>query len=158
MDLRIELVTAPSAELRALIEGLDAALNTKYLPEQRHGLSLDALFAPNIRFFIAWRGAEPVGCGGVALFEDYAEVKRMFVVPAARGQGVARAVLARLEAEALAAGISRLRRETGDQQHEAMRLYESSGFLPCPAFGNYLDMTAQAIATSVFLEKPAAPS
>jgi putative acetyltransferase len=153
MGVRVERVTAPIEALRELIAGLDDALNANYLPEQRHGLKLDALFAPHIRFFIAWRGDVAVGCGGIALFADYAEVKRMFVVPAARGTGVAKAVLARLEEAARAAGIRVLRLETGDKQVEAMGLYERSGFVPCPAFGDYVGMTPQAIATSVFLAK-----
>ena len=54
-----------------------------------------------------------VGCGGVALFPDYAEVKRMYVHHTARGQGVADAILDRIEQEVRGAGLSVLRLETG---------------------------------------------
>jgi putative acetyltransferase len=94
-----------------------------------------------------------VGCGGVALFPDYAEVKRMYVRDSARGQGVADAILARLEAEARGAGLSELRLETGVRQVAAMRFYARAGFRECPAFGDYRSMAPQAIATSVFFEK-----
>jgi len=97
-----------------------------------------------------------VGCGGVALFSDYAEVKRMYVRDVARGRCVAQAILARLETEARGAGLALLRLETGDRQAAAMRLYTNSGFRRCSAFGAYATMAPQAIATSVFFEKPLA--
>ena len=88
-----------------------------------------------------------------ALFADFAEVKRMYVRPVARGRGVARAILARLEAEARAARLPMLRLETGDKQGDALRLYRRYGFDDCPAFGAYASMAPHRIATSVFLEK-----
>jgi GNAT superfamily N-acetyltransferase len=69
-----------------------------------------------------------------------AEIKRMFVVPAARGRGLARRLLAELEASAAAAGRSRMILETGIRQPEAIALYESSGYVPVvPKFGYYRD-------------------
>jgi len=86
--------------------------------------------------------------------EYFAEVKRMYVRPHARGRGVAQAVLARIEAEARGAGLSVLRLETGVRQADSIRLYERWGFRKCTAFGAYAQMPAQAIVTSVFYEKP----
>jgi putative acetyltransferase len=117
-------------------------------------LALEALFQPHIRFFIARAKGEAVGCGGVALFADFGELKRMYVSPPARGQGVADAIINRLTEEALTAGLSVLRLETGTQQHAAMRFYSRCGFAPCAAFEPYASMPAAAIVTSVFLEKP----
>ena len=77
----------------------------------------------------------------------------MFVRGAARGRGVAQALLARIEATARDAGMTVLRLETGTEQHVAMRLYHHAGFVPCPAFGHYTAMAPGAIATSVFMEK-----
>jgi putative acetyltransferase len=102
----VELIASPSDELRALIAELEEVLAAEYPPEQRHGLSVDAIFQPHIRFFIAHVGGGAVGCGGVALFADFAEVKRMYVRTEARGRGVADAVLARLEAETRSAGLA----------------------------------------------------
>ena len=151
--VRIEAARAATDEVRELIGELDRVLSAEYPPEQRHGLALDAIFQPHIRFFLARLRGAAVGCGGVALFPDYAEVKRMYVRGSARGQGVADAILARLEAEVSRAGLSVLRLETGVRQIAAMRLYVRSGFRECPAFGDYRSMTPQAIATSVFYEK-----
>ena len=133
---------------------LDAVLGAEYPPEQRHGLSIDELFRPEVRFFVARIGAVAVGCGGVELFADYGEVKRMYSRPAVRGKGVGKALLACIEGEARAAGKPVLRLETGTRQAAAVGLYEAQGFRPCAAFGRYAVMPAQAIATSLFYEKP----
>ncbi len=137
----------------ALIGELDGELSENYAPEQRHGLSLDAIFQPHIRFFVARIEGKAIGCGGVALFGDFAEVKRMYVRPHVRGCGVADAILARVSAEASAAGLTILRLVTGTRQNAAMRFYERCGFAPCTIFEPYASMPPQAIATSVFLEK-----
>lgn len=153
-EITVELVPAATDDMRALIGELDRILSAEYTPEQRHGLALDALFQPHIRFFLAQLDGAAVGCGGVALFDDFAEVKRMYVRNAARRQGVAGAILTRLEDEARKAGLSWLRLETGDNQIAAMQLYTRAGFRRCAAFGDYTAMAPQSIATSVFFEKP----
>ncbi|WP_037908550.1 GNAT family N-acetyltransferase [Actinacidiphila yeochonensis] len=87
----------------------------------------------------------PVASGGWRAQDDAAEgfepgdaeLKRMFVVPTARGRGHARAVLAELEASAAAAGRVRMVLETGLKQPEAIRLYTSCGYEPVGAFGYY---------------------
>jgi putative acetyltransferase len=151
--VRIELAPAATEDVRALVNELETVLAAEYLPEQRHGLALDALFQPHIRFFVARLGGAAVGCGGVALFSDFAEVKRMYVRDAARRRGVAAALMTRLEEEASDAGFSWLRLETGENQIAAMQLYARAGFRRCEAFGDYALMTPQSIVTSVFFEK-----
>jgi putative acetyltransferase len=152
-EVTVETVTVATAEVRELIDELDRTLAHEYLPEQRHGLELSAIFAPHVRFFIARTGNAAVGCGGVAFYETFGEVKRMYVRPTARGGGVARALLSRIETETRANGYGVLRLETGDRQAAAIRLYERAGFRRCGAFGDYAAMNAPAIATSVFFEK-----
>ncbi|MFG2474195.1 GNAT family N-acetyltransferase [Streptomyces fagopyri] len=66
-----------------------------------------------------------------------AELKRMYVVPQARGFGLARRILAALEDDARAAGRTRMVLETGAKQPEAVALYTSSGYAPCVKFGYY---------------------
>ncbi|MCX4847428.1 GNAT family N-acetyltransferase [Streptomyces sp. NBC_00893] len=66
-----------------------------------------------------------------------AELKRMFVIPEGRGNGLARRLLAALEDDARAAGRVRMVLETGDRQPEAIALYASSGYVPCEKFGHY---------------------
>ena len=62
----------------------------------------------------------------------------MFVRPEFRGRGVARRLLAALEAEAHRAGVRTLRLETGERQPEAIRLYESAGYRPIPPYGQFV--------------------
>ncbi|MFF9018088.1 GNAT family N-acetyltransferase [Streptomyces sp. NPDC014870] len=68
-----------------------------------------------------------------------AELKRMYVIPEARGLGLARRILAALEDDARAAGRTRMVLETGTAQPEAIALYTSSGYEPCAKFGHYRD-------------------
>jgi putative acetyltransferase len=149
----IELVPRATDEVRVLLGELDGVLSAGYPPEQRHGLAVEAIFQPHVRFFVARLDGVAVGCGGVAFFPDFAEVKRMYVRDTARGRGVADAILARIETAARGEGQALLRLETGDRQVAAMRLYARLGFRHCAAFGAYAAMAPEAIATSVFFEK-----
>jgi len=151
--ISIERIEAPSDEIRLLIGELDAELSANYPPEQRHGLVLDAIFQPHIRFFLARLDGEAVGCGGVALFEGFGEAKRMYVRPSTRGFGVADAIVAELEAATRSAGLGLLRLETGTEQAAALRFYQRNGFQPCEPFEPYASMPPHKISTSVFLEK-----
>jgi putative acetyltransferase len=153
MDLLIERTTSPTDDVRSLITELEDSLAAEYPPEQRHGLDLDAIFQPHIQFFIARVDGAAVGCGGVAVFADFAEVKRMYVRPAARGHGIADALLERIERVTRDAGLARLCLETGDRQLAAIRVYSRAGFSRCGAFGDYAAMPPASIATSVFFEK-----
>jgi putative acetyltransferase len=149
----IERVHAPDDEVRALIGELDAELAGTYLPEQRHGLTIEAIFQPPVRFFVARLDGEAVGCGGVACFDEFAELKRMYVRPAARGDGVADSLIERLEEEARNAGLRVVRLETGVHQPAAIGFYKRRGFMPCRAFEPYASLPASAIKTSYFMEK-----
>ena len=81
----------------------------------------------------------PLGCGALRdLGDGVAEVKRMYVLPAARGRGVSKAVLAALEDAARERGWTTLRLETGPRQPEAIGLYTSAGYRPIDAFGAYV--------------------
>jgi GNAT superfamily N-acetyltransferase len=98
-----------------------------------------AEFASPQGIFVIGRDAgQPVACGGVRLVDsDVGELKRMYVVPAARRRGIARALLDHLEREARGLGATRLRLETGLHQPEALALYASAGYSDAEAFGHY---------------------
>jgi GNAT superfamily N-acetyltransferase len=101
--------------------------------------------APRGAFFVAYRDDEPVATGAWRLRDDVevfgttntAEIKRMYVAPRARGLGLARRMLARLEDTAVRAGARAMILETGTAQPEAMALYESAGYAPVESFGFY---------------------
>lgn len=137
----------------ALLRRSQALMRALFPPEDNFFLDIDALTAPDIRFFVARRGTEVLGTGALALRAGYGEVKSMFVAEEARGQGVAGALLERIEAEARAHGLPCLRLETGTLLHDAHRLYARHGFAPRGPFGDYPDAPS-----SLFMEKPLAPA
>lgn len=104
---------------------------------------LDAgqLQAPHGHFVVAEVDGEPVAMGGWRrggpAGDSDAEVKRMFVRAPWRGRGLARLLLAELEASAARAGVARLVLETGLEQPEAIALYRSEGYEDVEPFGFY---------------------
>jgi len=122
----------------SLVAALLDELRSLYGEEDEDAPAPRDLAPPTGRFFIAMRGEEAVGCGGVKQWADgVGEVKRMYVVPAARRTGIGRAVLAAVEAEARRRGYRELRLETGVKQPEAIELYQSAGFVLIPCWGIY---------------------
>jgi GNAT superfamily N-acetyltransferase len=86
---------------------------------------------PSGGMLVAYDNDEAVGCAGfVRHDETTAELKRMFVRPSGRRQGMARRLLHDLESEARSLGYRRLVLETGTPQVEARHLYRSEGFRP----------------------------
>ncbi|WP_258724648.1 GNAT family N-acetyltransferase [Cellulomonas sp. NS3] len=89
-------------------------------------------------------GGEPVACGALRDVSatqgpGTVEIKRLYVVPARRGRGLSRLVMAELEARAHALGYGRLILETGVMQPEAIGLYLALGYDPIEAYGEYKD-------------------
>ena len=121
-----------------LIAALDSYLCSLYPPQSNHFLDLEQLSRPEIRFFVARRGGAPLACGALRIdAQGYGEVKRMYVAPPARGQGLGRAILARIEEQAAREGLRLMRLETGVRQDEAIALYRSCGYVDCDPFGDY---------------------
>ncbi|MFC5948941.1 GNAT family N-acetyltransferase [Pseudonocardia lutea] len=103
-----------------------------------HGLFLVGYAAGTAVAAGGWRVRDAEPADPVVRNGD-AEIKRMYVVPEARGRGHARAVLAAIERSAAAAGRRRMILETGTKQPEAVALYRSAGYVPIPGFGVYRD-------------------
>ncbi len=140
MTVVIEQEPPDAPDASALVEELEAHLASRYPAESRHGFSVQRLVDEGVVFFVARSDGDPAGCGGILFVsgEDaYGEVKRMYVRPGHRGEGVGRRVLERLLDEARARGFTTVRLETGIDQVEAIGLYESLGFRRCPPFGPY---------------------
>jgi putative acetyltransferase len=124
-----------------------------YPLESRHHLALDGLRRPEARFLVARDGqGKALATGALVLHGDWAEIKRMWVEEAARGQGIARRVLSVLIAQAASAGIAMLRLETGAASHAALSLYEQTGFKRRGPFADY-----RPDPHSVFMERPVIP-
>ncbi len=147
--ITIRLESPRQAEVERLLVALDAYQSALYPPESNHFVDVDALAASNVRFFVARRGGEALGCGALRIDgAGYGELKRMFVTPAARGLKLGRRILDRIEEEARREGLGWLRLETGIHQPEALGLYRSAGFVEREAFWDY-----RPDPLSVFMEK-----
>lgn len=139
-----------------MLDALDAYLGSLYAPEDNHILDVAALLAPDVDFLVAELDGALVGCGATRRMpgeadtqgQPYGEVKRMFVLPAARGRRIAEQVLSMLEGRLMEAGLSLATLETGRDQHEAIRLYERCGYTRRGPFAGYPDN-----GLSVFYEK-----
>ena len=134
-----------------LIRKLDAHLDAGYPKEAQFGLSVDALQAEHIRFFVARdksRDGKAVGCCGVKLFDDYAELSRLWVPPDERGCGIADALVLANEATARTEGQSVMRLETGKDETAAYKFYKRLGYEVRGPFADYTDN-----GYSLFMEK-----
>lgn len=140
--MRIRRESFDSDSARALADALEAELLATYDGEPGSGgLPEASIFEPPGGAFLVGRvRGEAVACGGIARYaETTAEIRRMYVVPEARGRGLSRLMLAALEDEALALGYSFVRLETGKLQAAAVGLYVSAGFGPIPRYGPFVD-------------------
>jgi putative acetyltransferase len=105
-----------------------------------HALDLSGLRAPDMSFWSVWEGSELLGVGALKqLTAEHGEVKSMHTVEAARGRGVASALVRHIIAEAQARGMRRLSLETGTWPYflPARALYARHGFVECGPFGDY---------------------
>ena len=150
MSVVVVTVADPAhAPVRAMVEELDAYLVPLYPAESNHLLDIEMLRQPEMRFFAAFRGEQVLAIGGCWLHDGYAEVKRIYVTPAARGLGLAKQIMQRVEHEAMACGRMIARLETGIHQPESLGLYRRLGYVDRGAFGDY----PADDPNSVFMEK-----
>jgi putative acetyltransferase len=155
VEIRPEPLDSPVA--LQLISELNAELSRDYPPAQRfHSLAASEVAEGTGAFLVVWLDGAPAGCGAVRMLPEsagagpgaVAELKRMYVVPAARGRGLSRTILGALEARAGALGATRAVLETGDKALAALGLYQSAGYSRIPCFGAYA-----ASPTSICFEK-----
>lgn len=137
MRLELSSVRLDDAIAASLVTRLQADLTVRYGEPDPVDTPVEDFLPPRGVFVVARLDGQPVGCAGLRdLHTRTAELKRMYVDPAARGRGVARALLADLEQRAVAVGVHSLRLIAGDAQPEALALYARSGWHRIPAFGS----------------------
>lgn len=137
------------AQARDLIRELDRYQEALYPPASNHLESEAQLSLSHVAMFGCRADSGGIiAIGAVKLMTDYGEIKRMYVPPAHRGKGLAKMIMAALESHIREEGRQLSRLETGIHQHEAINLYEKSGYTRCPPFGDYA-----ADPLSVFMEK-----
>jgi GNAT superfamily N-acetyltransferase len=159
LDITPEALT--SAVAASLIAELNRDLSADYPEPGTTHFRLDPneVAAGNGIFVVARWDGRPVGCGALRCIRDpdltrelgprVGELKRMYVARDLRGKGIGRALLYRLEAEALELGLDRLVLETGIRSPQALALYRGAGFTGIPAYGEYV----LSPTTSVCLSK-----
>ena len=140
-------------DARGLMAQSEALASRLYPAESNHFEPPEGLRAPQGSFFGCWMGGTLVGCGGVKHVAPeggpaYGEIKRLVVLEHLRGQGIAKRLMALLEAELGARGVGLARLETGIYQPEAIGLYKRLGYVERPSFGDYAPDPL-----SVFMEK-----
>lgn len=138
-DVRIEVRTYDHPDAVALIADVQQEYVVRYGEVDLTPVDPAQFAPPHGLFLVAYVDDEPAACGGWRVHGTDVELKRMYVRPAFRGLGLARAVLAELERTAAEAGYTRLILETGQRQPEAIALYTSAGYTPVPAFGYYAE-------------------
>jgi putative acetyltransferase len=141
VTVTITVETPLQDDVRELVRQLNAYLNPLSPPEFQFQMTVEQMAGPDTTVFIARDEAgKAVGMGALKVeTPELAEVKRMFTVPAVRGQRVGSALLGRIEALAREKGIRHLMLETGSTAgfEPAHRLYINGGFTPCGAFLDY---------------------
>ena len=122
---------------RALVAAMIAEIGDMYQasPGALPGAHPEELSPPHGGFVVLMEQGRPVAGGGVRRLDDEAcEIKRMYVVPDARGRGVGRDLLAALESLARDLGYAVARLDTGAKQPGARRMYERAGYAAVPDY------------------------
>jgi len=158
-DLRIDQVSFTHDDARLLNEEVQAEYVVRYGTPDQTEMDAAEFETPVGAFYVGYRDGVPVTMGAWRFRPDVSrlgseravEVKRMYVAPTARRGGLARLMLAHLEATARTAGADVIVLETGTAQPEAMALYESAGYrrleAPLPAAGPVYPVAFQKALT-----------
>jgi GNAT superfamily N-acetyltransferase len=137
-DIKIRRADTAEPAVRELLDEVLAELSERYGgPGDDTPIGETDFTPPNGMFFVLDDGERLLGCAGWRRHGEDAELKRMFTVRAARGRGLARRLLTKIEDSAREAGCRRVILETGDRQPEAIALYESAGYERIEDFGYY---------------------
>ena len=124
-----ELLAEMRVELNDVYESFSRLDNPPLVPDELRG--------PDGAYLVGFEGNEVVAGGGLRrLDDDVAEIKRMFVRPAARSRGVARALLDALELTAKELGYRKVRLDTGPKQVHGLALYRSAGYVDVPPYND----------------------
>lgn len=136
MTITIENAEAPG--VRELLELSDDFHNELYPPEGVFLLDVSELLEPGVTVAVAREGSQAVGMAALVEKDGYAELKRMFVRPEARGSGTAQGLFELLEQVAREHGVASIKLETGPLQPAAIAFYTRNGFEPIELFGDYV--------------------
>ncbi len=134
-EITVRAEAADSLIAARLVDAMVTEMDQLYAQGPGRGVGSGAspsdFSPPTGAFLVIYAGGKPVAGGGVKRDEDgVAEIKRMYVVPSARRQGLGRRLLEALEDEARELGYARIRLDTGNRQPHAQAMYERAGYHP----------------------------
>jgi GNAT superfamily N-acetyltransferase len=136
--IEVRRVRGDDPAARALVAGMEAWVTENFgptTPDRTSTVTASEMAPPDGTFVVLYEDGEAVAGGGVRRLSDgVAEIKRMFVVPAARGRGHGRRVLVALEEAAAELGYTRLRLDTAQSLTTAIALYRSAGYRDIPDY------------------------
>jgi GNAT superfamily N-acetyltransferase len=137
MMLDVQRVAGTEPLALGLVAAMFAEVGEMYEPGLPKGPTAhpEELSPPHGGFVVLTEDGRPVAGGGVKRLDDRTcEIKRMYVVPDARGRGVGRELLAALESLARELGYAVARLDTGAKQPGARRMYERAGYVAVPDY------------------------
>lgn len=135
--LSIVRTNSENTDFRELVSLLDAELRVRDGEDHSFYAQFNKIDSIS-EVVVAYSGDAAIGCGAIKAYaERTAEVKRMFVKPENRGQGVAGEILGELETWAQELNFDECILETGLKQPEAIALYKRSGYVVIPNYGQY---------------------
>ncbi len=148
MAIVIKRTNSDNEAFQILVKELD--LDLKIRDGEEHLFYVRLNKTDKIKYVIvAYDEDVPIGCGAVREYsQDTMEVKRMFVQPNKRNQGIASTILSELETWCKELNYKKCILETGKNQPEAIRLYEKNGYKMIANYGHYKD-----VANSVCFQK-----
>nr|WP_315202163.1 GNAT family N-acetyltransferase [uncultured Flavobacterium sp.] len=127
-NIKVVKTTSENPDFIFLIKTFDAYLWDRY-PELKKDYWGNNLIEFNSNVFIVYLDGKPLACGCFKKYNNESvELKRMFVLPEARGFGLAQLIIKELETEAKSQGFEILILETLYKQIEAINLYQKTGF------------------------------
>ena len=136
--INIQHETPDQPDVAFFLAAADKRADSLYAKQSRHGQDLSELVSAGVRYFVARDNGRALGGGGYVQLADHsAEMKRLFVDPAARGKGIGASVARAIERDAAEQGVLALFLETGVKSAEALGLYRKLGFIECAPFGDY---------------------
>ncbi|WP_424768846.1 GNAT family N-acetyltransferase [Paenibacillus sp. sgz302251] len=133
-------VAPDNSDLAGLIRNLDQYLAELFPADEIFLIDFNDPSIDKTFFVVAYLSDRPVGCGAIRpLNEKEVELKRFYVEPAYRRNGIANQILAYLENKARGLNFKAIRLETGDKQTEAIHFYKKHGYDEIDRFGEYID-------------------
>jgi putative acetyltransferase len=153
VSLSIAREAADTPEATALLTARDAESDALYPPEVQFRIPISEHVSDDVLFFMLREDGVAIGCGALARYDGYGEMKSVYLTPSARGRRLALVIIEALEDVAASLGYDEVRLETGNLSPWAVKTYERAGYSHCGRFGDYPENDS-----SVFMLKRLRPA